>query len=99
MVCTTSLCAIPDEHAAIAEMYRVLREPGRLILLDRVASDRRAILAAQRLLEELTLGRFGDPQTHRPRPIVAETGFTVEYSSRSKGGIVERLTAVKRAMA
>jgi len=32
VVCTFSLCAIPDERRAVAEMTRVLRPGGRLLL-------------------------------------------------------------------
>lgn len=92
-----SLCAIPDERAAITEMYRVLREGGWLVLLDHVASDRRAILVGRRLLEKVTPRRFGDYLPGRPLPIVAD-GFAIECSRRSKADIVERLTAVKPAV-
>src|SRR5215212_6980075 len=37
VVCTLSLCGIPDDRRAIAEMKRVLRRGGRLLLLDHVA--------------------------------------------------------------
>jgi hypothetical protein len=37
VVCTLSLCAIPDDRQAVAEMWRVLRPGGRLLLLDHVA--------------------------------------------------------------
>jgi ubiquinone/menaquinone biosynthesis C-methylase UbiE len=36
VVCTLSLCAIPDDRAALAEMWRVLRTGGRLLLLDHI---------------------------------------------------------------
>lgn len=97
VVCTVSLCNIPDDRAAIAEMYRVLRPGGRLILLDHVASDRRWVLAAQKLLEPLTLRMNGDYLTRRPLPLVTAAGFTIEHSQRFKAGIIERLTAVKPA--
>ena len=97
VVCTVSLCNIPDDRAAIAEMYRVLRPGGRLILLDHVASDRRWVLAIERLLEPLTLRRDGDHLTRRPLPFVAAAGFRIERSQRLKAGIIERLTAVKPA--
>ena len=38
VVCTLALCSIPDDRAAIAQMYRVLRPGGRLLLLDHVAA-------------------------------------------------------------
>jgi ubiquinone/menaquinone biosynthesis C-methylase UbiE len=36
VVCTLSLCCVPDDRAAVAELCRVLR-PGGLLLLDHVA--------------------------------------------------------------
>jgi ubiquinone/menaquinone biosynthesis C-methylase UbiE len=36
VVCTLALCAIPDREAAVAEMVRVLRPGGTLVLLDHV---------------------------------------------------------------
>src|SRR5579859_1052695 len=37
VVCTFSLCAIPDEHQAVSEMTRVLRPGGLLLLADHIA--------------------------------------------------------------
>ncbi|MDG4787386.1 class I SAM-dependent methyltransferase [Micromonospora sp. WMMD1102] len=34
VVCTLGVCAVADRHAALAEMRRVLRPGGRLLLLD-----------------------------------------------------------------
>jgi len=95
VVCTVSLCNIPGDRAAIAEMYRVLRPGGQLILLDHVASDRRWVLAIERLLEPVTIRLNGDYLTRRPLPLVEAAGFAVTGSERLKLGIIERLTAVK----
>ena len=37
VVCTFSLCAIPDHEQAVSQMNRVLRPGGRLLLADHVA--------------------------------------------------------------
>ncbi len=95
VVCTISLCNIPDDRAAIAEMYRVLRPGGRLVLVDHVASDRWWLLIAQRLYEQVTRRVNGDYQTRRPLPLVEARGFTVSHSQRSRKGLVERVVAVK----
>jgi ubiquinone/menaquinone biosynthesis C-methylase UbiE len=97
VVCTFSLCNIPDYRRAIAEMRRVLRPGGLLVLADHVASDRRFILGGQRLLEKLSLRKAGDYQTRRPLPLVEQAGFVVEVQQRYGKGIVERLTARKPA--
>jgi ubiquinone/menaquinone biosynthesis C-methylase UbiE len=95
VVCTLSLCAIPDDRAAIAEMWRVLRPGGRLVLLDHVGSNWWPVRAAQRLLEVFTVRTAGEYQTRRPLPLVQAAGFVVEESQRLKAGTVERLAAVK----
>lgn len=95
VVCTFSLCNIPDHQLAITEMHRVLRPGGVLLLADHVASTNRPLLGAQKLFEKITLRLAGDHQTRRPLPLVAETGFTIEQQQRYKKGIVERLTARK----
>jgi ubiquinone/menaquinone biosynthesis C-methylase UbiE len=97
VVCTLSLCAIPDERAAIAEMRRVLRPGGRLLLLDHVGSNWWPIWAIQRLLEAFTVRAAGEHQTRRPLPLVAAAGFHIDETQRLKAGTVERVAATKRA--
>src|SRR5699024_4401706 len=38
VVCTFSLCGVPDDRAAVVEMWRVLRPGGLLLLADHVVS-------------------------------------------------------------
>ena len=95
VVCTISLCNIPDYRAAIGEMHRVLRPGGRLVLLDHVASDRWWVLPLQKTLEQVTRRTNGDYQTRRPLPLVVAAGFVVDHSARSRFGWVERLVATK----
>jgi ubiquinone/menaquinone biosynthesis C-methylase UbiE len=48
VVCTFGLCAIPDDVAAVAEMLRVLRPGGTLLLADHVAGTNRPVRMVQR---------------------------------------------------
>src|SRR6266511_2612451 len=95
VVCTLSLCSVGDDRAAIAEMHRVLRPGGQLLLLDHVAATNRILLVLQRLWEQVTLRFAGDYQTRHPLPLVEQAGFVVTDSHRTKLGTVERLRAVK----
>jgi ubiquinone/menaquinone biosynthesis C-methylase UbiE len=96
VVCTFSLCAILDERRAIAEMWRVLRPGGRLLLLDHVAGTPRWVRAIQWLWERVTIP-IGEHMLRRPLLTVQGQGFQVERAERSKLGIVERLAARKPA--
>jgi ubiquinone/menaquinone biosynthesis C-methylase UbiE len=94
VVCTLSLCAVPDERAAISQMWRVLRPGGRLLLLDHVGSQWWPVWAVQRLVEVFT-SRSGEYQTRRPLPLVEAAGFAITESQRLKMGSVERVAARK----
>jgi ubiquinone/menaquinone biosynthesis C-methylase UbiE len=95
VTCTLALCTIPDDRAAVAEMWRVLRPGGRLVLLEHVRSPLPSIRAGQRVLEPLFLRVEHDHLTREPLQHVQEAGFVVERLERSKLGIVERLAARK----
>jgi len=93
VVCTLSLCNIPDDRRAIAEMKRVLRPGGRLLLLDHVRASSKVWLAAQRVLEPLWWRFSCEHLLRRPLEHVQAEGFEVEQRERYKAGIVERLSA------
>jgi ubiquinone/menaquinone biosynthesis C-methylase UbiE len=95
VVCTLGLCSVPDEHTAIAQMWRVLRPGGRLLLLDHVAAPNRMLRAVQWLWEQVTARLAADYQTRRPLPLLRRAGFVIEVSERSRAGTVERLRARK----
>jgi ubiquinone/menaquinone biosynthesis C-methylase UbiE len=97
VVCTLSLCAIPDERRAIVEMKRVLRPGGRLLLLDHVVAGPRLGRAIQWLLERITVPLGGEHLRRRPFLQVQAEGFEVERRERYKRGVVERLVARKPA--
>lgn len=44
VVCTLVLCSVPDPGAALAEMMRLLRPGGRLLVLEHVAAPPRTLL-------------------------------------------------------
>ncbi len=95
VVCTFGLCAIPDIDRAVAEMHRVLRPGGRLVLVDHVSGSAKPVRLLQRLLETVSIPLGGEHFLRRPLDNVRAAGFQVERVQRFKLGIVERLVAVK----
>lgn len=95
VVATLALCSIPDDRAGVAEMTRVLKSGGRLVLLDHVRSPIAPVRAVQRLLEPLCLRLEADHLLREPERRVAEAGLHIEQCERSKLGLVLRLTARK----
>lgn len=93
VVCTFSLCAIPDHQRAVTEMVRVLRPGGVLLLADHVASTHLAMRAAQRAAEWITVPVGGEHFRRRPVELVTAAGLTVGFHDRFGLGVVERLTA------
>jgi len=95
VVCTLSLCSIPDDRRAVAEMKRVLRPGGKLLLIDHVPSTTRLVRDIQWLLEQVTLRLEGEHMLRRPIELVQAAGFQIERAERLKLGIVERVVARK----
>jgi ubiquinone/menaquinone biosynthesis C-methylase UbiE len=95
VVCTFGLCAIPDDRKAVAEMARVLRPGGLLILVDHVASTSRVVRGVQWLLERVTIPQAGEHFLRRPSLLVEAIGLDIELRERFGKGMVERLAARK----
>lgn len=95
VVATLSLCSIPDDRAAGAEMTRVLRPGGRLLLLDHVASPVRAVRWVQRLIDPVLVRWQGDHLLREPEAAVLQAGLVLEEATRSRRGIVLRLAVGK----
>ncbi|MGP4025553.1 class I SAM-dependent methyltransferase [Actinomadura sp. 3N407] len=95
VVCTFSLCSIPEIDTAVGQMRRVLRPGGRLVLADHIESSSMPVRGLQRLLELFTVPQAEEHFRRRPLNQVRAAGFTVEQVQRFKLGIVERLTARK----
>ncbi|MGY1989153.1 class I SAM-dependent methyltransferase [Mycolicibacterium fortuitum] len=96
VLCTLGLCAIPRHTLAIAEMSRVLRPGGKLILVDHIGSSWYAVRVAQRALEVFTVPLAGEHFLRRPLNDVLEVA-DLEFgdAQRFKLGLVERLVAQK----
>ncbi len=96
VVCTYSLCNIPDPQRAISEIRRVLRPGGKLILVDHIRSTSRPVLWIQRFIELFSIRLGGEHMTRRPLEYVEAAGFeVVERDRLGFAGIVERLAALK----
>jgi ubiquinone/menaquinone biosynthesis C-methylase UbiE len=95
VTCTLSLCTIPDDRAAVAEILRVLRPGGRILLMEHVRSPVPPIRAAQRVLDPLFVRLEHDHLLREPLDHLRAAGFEVERVERSKLGIVERIAARK----
>lgn len=93
VVCVFSLCAIPDHRQALAEMHRVLRPGGRLLLADHVASSAAPVRALQRVAETATVPLAGEHFRRRPHDLLDPVGFVVEERERFTLGLVERIRA------
>src|SRR5215468_7617382 len=55
VVCTFSLCAIPDDRMALTEMARVLRPGGLLLLADHVEAASWLVRGVQWLVERVSI--------------------------------------------
>jgi ubiquinone/menaquinone biosynthesis C-methylase UbiE len=96
VVATFVLCGVPDERAAVAEMSRVLKPGGRLLLADHVVATAAPLRWGQRLLEAVTV-RNGEYFTRRPIDHVGGLGLDVVESERLGFGIIEHVHATKSA--
>jgi ubiquinone/menaquinone biosynthesis C-methylase UbiE len=95
VVCTYAMCSVSDEKRAIAEMKRVLRPEGRLILVDHVRSTVPPLYWLQWIYEFVPSRTKGEYMTRRPALHVIAAGFEIEARDRLRAGVIERLVAVK----
>lgn len=96
VVCTYSLCNIPDPALAVSEMRRVLRRGGSLILVDHIRSTSAPVLWFQKLIEFFSKRLEGGHMTRRPAEQVENSGLEiVERQRLGPRGVVERVVASK----
>lgn len=97
VVCTFSLCAIPDDRQAVAEMNRVLRPGGLLLLADHVAGSSWPVRVIQRAVDLITVPLQGEHFLRRPLRHVQAQGLQIQQRERFKLGLTGRLAARKPA--
>lgn len=95
VLCTLSLCSIPDDHRGISEMVRVLKPGQKLILADHVESSAAPVRLLQRMLDWWTVPREGEHFRRRPIHFVRQSGLAVEHHERFLFGVIERFVATK----
>jgi len=95
VVCTLSLCSIPDDARAVSEIRRVLRPGGFLLLLEHTRSRVALVRLFQWLFERVTVPLEGDHQLREPLVHLREQKFEIETVERYGWGIVERVVACK----
>ena len=93
VVCTVSLCSIPDDARAVSEARRVLRGGGRFLLLEHVRSPLLPVRMVERLLDPLAVRTQCDHLLREPLDHLVREGFEVEVLERSRLGLVERVMA------
>jgi ubiquinone/menaquinone biosynthesis C-methylase UbiE len=97
VVCTYSLCNIPDPQLAVSEMKRVLRPEGKLILVDHIRSRVKLVFWFQKFVEFFTRRLEGEHMTRRPAEYVELEGFDIiERERLGPAGVIERLVGAKR---
>jgi ubiquinone/menaquinone biosynthesis C-methylase UbiE len=93
VVCELGLCSIPRPETAIAEMARVLKPGGTLLLLDHIGSSWPPVWLLQWLVERVTILTAGEHFTRRQLPLVRAAGLEVLETERTKAGTIERVRA------
>jgi ubiquinone/menaquinone biosynthesis C-methylase UbiE len=95
VVCTYALCGIRDDAGAVAEMARVLKPGGLLLLADHVGSSVWPVRVLQLLVDLVSIPLQGEHYRRRPLRHVRALGFDVERHERISLGIIERFSARK----
>lgn len=82
VVITLALCTIPNDRRAVAEVWRVLKPGGHLLLLEHVRSPSLPVRLGQRLLDPLAVRFEADHLLRDPLDYLTAEGFEVERVER-----------------
>lgn len=95
VVFSLTLCTVPDDGRAVAEALRVVRQGGRVLLLEHVRSDLFSVRLVQRLLDPLFQHFQADHLLRDPVKQLRRAGLSIETVKRSRWGIVARAAGRK----
>lgn len=95
VVCTLSMCAIPDPRLGIEQMLRVLRPGGLLLLADHVDAAVWWARGLQAVIDLFTVPLAGEHYRRRPIREVQALGLSVERHERYALGIIEQFAVRK----
>ncbi len=93
VVATFAMCEVADLEQSLAELVRVVRPGGRILLADHVGSANPILYALQWLVEAVTKRTNGEYWTRRPLPKLERMGVQIVDSGRLHVGIIEHLHA------
>jgi len=95
-VVTLALSTIPDCRRAAAELHRVLKPGGALLVLDHVRSPIGPVRLIERAIDPVLQRRWAFSLLRDPLDYLEPLGFRIEQCERSRLGVLETLVARKR---
>lgn len=96
VVSTFAMCGFADYERALAEIVRVVRPGGRILLADHVVATNPLVHGLQLVVETVTKRTNGEYWTRRPLPKLERMGVQVVDSGRLHFGVIEHLHARKK---